>query len=393
MPKHIRICHIGTMILEFFLVTSTALALGFIWFGLIKQTWDLDADPARWLTAVVAIILIEVVIFWIGIILVYTTSLQLGVNKRIVGALCGWIPIVNLFMLIGIIRTCRAEVAVERALLLRDQKRAGQQVCRTKYPLLLVHGVFFRDFDHFNYWGRIPEELKRNGAVIFYGEHNSAAAVKDSAVELEKRIKEIVQQTGCGKVNIIAHSKGGLDSRAAVSMTSAGQYVASLTTISTPHRGCEFADYLLGEIPEEEQQVIASGYNTVASKLGDRDPDFLAAVYDLTSEKCKERNDVVHDDPNVFYQSVGSVLHGASSGQFPLNFTYHLVKYFDGENDGLVGVDSFEWGSSLNMIRLEKKGRGISHGDMIDLNRENIDGLDIREFYVQLVSGLREKGF
>ena len=393
MPKHIRICHIGTMILEFFLVTSTALALGFIWFGLIKQTWDLDADPARWLTAVVVIILIEVVIFWIGIILVYTTSLQLGMNKRIVGALCGWIPIVNLFMLIGIIRTCRAEVAVERALLLRDQKRAGQQICRTKYPLLLVHGVFFRDFDHFNYWERIPEELKRNGAVIFYGEHNSAAAVKDSAVELEKRIKEIVQQTGCGKVNIIAHSKGGLDSRAAVSMTSAGQYVASLTTISTPHRGCEFADYLLGEIPEEEQQVIASGYNTVASKLGDRDPDFLAAVYDLTSEKCKERNDVVHDDPNVFYQSVGSVLHGASSGQFPLNFTYHLVKYFDGENDGLVGVDSFEWGSSLNMIRLEKKGRGISHGDMIDLNRENIDGLDIREFYVQLVSGLREKGF
>ena len=138
--------------------------------------------------------------------------------------------------------------------------------------------------------------------------------------------------------------------------------------------------------------MIASGYNTVASKRGDRDPDFLAAVYDLTSEKCKERNDVVHDDPNVFYQSVGSVLHGASSGQFPLNFTYHLVKYFDGENDGLVGVDSFEWGSSLNMIRLEKKGRGISHGDMIDLNRENIDGLDIRGFYVQLVSGLREKG-
>ena len=37
--------------------------------------------------------------------------------------------------------------------------------------------------------------------------------------------------------------------------------------------------------------------------------------------------------------------------------------------------------------------RGISHADMIDLNRENIRGLDIREFYVQLVSELREKGF
>lgn len=212
-------------------------------------------------------------------------------------------------------------------------------------------------------------------------------------MELEKRIKEIVQQTGCGKVNIIAHSKGGLDSRTAIAMTSAGQYVASLTTINTPHRGCEFADYLLNEIPEPQQKMIADKYNTVAAKLGDRNPDFLAAVYDLTSEKCRQRNEVVHDNPNVFYQSVGSVLKKASSGQFPLNFTYHLVKYFDGENDGLVGINSFKWGSSLRMLRNDKSMRGISHGDMIDLNRENIKGLDIREFYVELVSELREKGF
>ena len=69
------------------------------------------------------------------------------------------------------------------------------------------------------------------------------------------------------------------------------------------------------------------------------------------------------------------------------------MKYFDGENDGLVGVDSFEWGDSLTMLRNEGVKRGISHADMIDLNRENIKGMDVREFYVQLVSGLREKGF
>lgn len=45
----------------------------------------------------------------------------------------------------------------------------------------MVHGVFFRDFEHLNYWGRIPAELQANGAVIYYGNHNSAAAVKDSA--------------------------------------------------------------------------------------------------------------------------------------------------------------------------------------------------------------------
>ena len=319
--------------------------------------------------------------------------MQLGFKKRVIGAICGWIPFINLFMLVGIIRTCREEVSLERSLALRDKERAGKQICKTKYPLLLVHGVFFRDFDHFNYWGRIPAELEKNGATIYYGEHNSAAAVNDSALELEKRIKEIVQQTGCGKVNIIAHSKGGLDSRTAIATTSARQYVASLTTINTPHRGCEFADYLLGEIPQKQQEMIAKQYNTVAAKLGDKNPDFLAAVYDLTSEKCRERNEIIHDDPDIYYQSVGSVMNEASSGQFPLNFTYRLVKYFDGENDGLVGIDSFNWGSSLQMVRLEKKGRGISHGDMIDLNRENLKGLDIREFYVQLVSDLRERGF
>ena len=37
--------------------------------------------------------------------------------------------------------------------------------------------------------------------------------------------------------------------------------------------------------------------------------------------------------------------------------------------------------------------RGISHGDMIDLNRENIKGFDVRSFYVELVHDLKKQGF
>ena len=191
---------------------------------------------------VILVALGEFLVFWAGIILVYASSLQLGVKKRLIGALCGWIPLVNLFALLMIIRTCRAEVAFEKQLAQRDEKRKGEQVCRTRYPLLLVHGVFFRDFEHLNYWGRIPEELKKNGAEIYYGEHNSASPVTGSARELEKRILDIVRETGCGKVNIIAHSKGGLDARAAIALTEAGAHVASLTTINTPHSGGESAD-------------------------------------------------------------------------------------------------------------------------------------------------------
>ena len=247
MARNIRLCDIGVKILKFFLITSTAIVFSFVLFGLILKTWNFGANPFLWITTGVGLFVIEFVLFWIGIIMVYVSSLQLGFKTRLLGIICGWIPIVNLFTLMKIIRICSEEVALERRLLTRDLARKDEQVCRTRYPILLVHGVFFRDFEHFNYWGRIPKELEKNGATLYYGEHNSAAAVADSAKELEKRILDIVHQTGCGKVNIIAHSKGGLDSRAAIAATSAGEYVASLTTINTPHRGCEFADYLLNE--------------------------------------------------------------------------------------------------------------------------------------------------
>ena len=94
---------------------------------------------------------------------------------------------------------------------------------------------------------------------------------------------------------------------------------------------------------------------------------------------------------NIFTQSFGSKLNHAVNGRFPLNMSYHFVKHFDGYNDGLVGEESFKWGSDYHF--LTNRGlRGISHADMIDLNRENIDGFDIREFYVSLVQGLKERG-
>lgn len=138
--------------------------------------------------------------------------------------------------------------------------------------------------------------------------------------------------------------------------------------------------------------MVANTYNAGAAKLGDINPDFLAAVYDLTSEKCSEFNNEIKDNPDIYYQSVGSKLNHPASGRFPLNFTYPLVKYFDGPNDGLVGEESFRWGQNYQFLTVSGK-RGISHGDMIDLNRENIKGFDVREFYVQVVAGLNKMGF
>lgn len=253
--------------------------------------------------------------------------------------------------------------------------------------------VYFSEILNISITGaEFQPSCKKNGAILYYGNHNSAAVVEDSVIELEQRILEIIQQTGCKKVNIIAHSKGGLDARTAIAKTSIAPNVASLTTINTPHRGCEFADYLLQKAPDSLKEKLASVYNTAVAKLGDTNPDFIAAVTDLSSSACQERNKTILDNPDVYYQSFGSVLKHPTSGRFPLNLSYLFVKYFDGCNDGLVGEKSFPWGSKFQMLQSTER-RGISHGDMIDLNRENFRGFDMREFYVHLVSDLQKNGF
>lgn len=378
----------GAEILKLFLFTTGLEIIYTIVFGIktLPQEWGI------FLGQLLIIILAEAILFWNGIIRVYITSVQLGIKWRVIGVICGWIPIAHLYALLKIIQIVSNEVEYETEKFELNKIRVENYECRTKYPLLLVHGVFFRDFRFFNYWGRIPGELIKNGATVYYGQQQSAASVEECGKELTARIHQIVQETGCEKVNIIAHSKGGLDSRYAISCAGAAPYVASLTTINTPHRGCIFADYLLEKIPKKVCNTVSKQYNSALKQLGDSNPDFMEAVTDLTATACEKRNETLKDHPDVFYQSIGTKMNRATSGKFPLNMSYPLVKHFDGENDGLVAVDSAEWGEKFTYIAV-KSGRGISHGDVIDLNRENIKDFDVREFYVKLVKDLKDRGF
>ena len=189
---------------------------------------------------------LSVILFVNGIVSVYLSSLQMGIRWRLAGIISGLVPILNLVILRKILLIVSDEVDYELEKERITELEKKQEKCKTKYPILLVHGVFFRDYKKFNYWGRIPKTLEDNGATIYYGNHQSALAIANSAIELAERIKAIVEETGCEKINIIAHSKGGLDCRYAISEYGIAEYVASLTTVSTPHRGCIFAERLLG---------------------------------------------------------------------------------------------------------------------------------------------------
>lgn len=381
----LKVCYHGATLLSIFALSL----IPSIIFHVILGLYTIPDNYMLFIYNAIYCIALSAIIFWNGIICVYLTSVQMGIKWRLTGALCGMIPILNLVVLNKIISLTLDEVEFE----IEKEQLVEQEtdMCKTKYPILLVHGVFFRDFKLFNYWGRIPRTLEMRGAKIYYGEHQSALSIKDSARELAARIKFIVERTGCEKVNIIAHSKGGLDCRYALSFYDIAPYVASLTTVNTPHRGCIFADRLLDAAPEKLKYSVAKIYNTALKELGDEAPDFIAAVTDLTASSCEKLDKEMIIPEGIYTQSIGSIMNIPRSGRFPLNLSYRYVKNFDGPNDGLVGETSFSWGEEYTLLETKGK-RGISHGDIIDLNRENISDFDVRKYYCELVNKLKKKG-
>jgi len=267
--------------------------------------------------------------------------------------------------------------------------------CKTKYPVVLIHGAGFRDLKWPVYWGRIPAALEAEGAVIFYGLQDCWAGIETNAQAVAERIDEILLESGCGKVNIIAHSKGGLDARMAASSFGCGEKIASITTIASPHHGSKTLDKLF-VIPRPVWNIAAFAVNNWIRVVGDKRPDFLRLCEDLTTEHMRSFNEKNPDVPGIFCQSFACVMSRPFS-DINLSTANAVVKRIEGENDGLVSVSSARWGEEFHVLR-SNTARGISHLDAIDLRRSPLNkkkgpGVsDICEVYIDIVRGLKERG-
>ena len=328
---------------------------------------------------------------FVGIVRLIMSSRQVKIIKYIILLFTWYMPIINLIVLKNISKDAKKEFRFEQAKLELNDMRKENEVCKTRYPILMVHGIFFRDWQKFNYWGRVPKELVRNGAEIYYGNQQSANLISISAAELRDRIVEIINETGAEKVNIIAHSKGGLDSRYAISKLGMDKYVASLVTINTPHYGCNFVDNIMAKVPDGLLHFVEKRYNKLFTVLGDTKPDFVKGVTELTHANCAKLDTELPDAPGIYYKSVMSYMKNIFSAGFPLNVGYFFNRKDGTGNDGLVVKESALRGKNTYLIT-KKGNRGLSHGDMIDLFRENIDDFDVREFYVGIVKELKERG-
>ena len=106
----LKVSGFGVKCLKIFLFTVTILVVA----AIISAFYMLPDKWVKWLVIVLAFSAAEFVLFWTGIIAVYTTSVQLGIKTRVLGALFGMIPVLNIIFLVKIIKTVSKEVIFER---------------------------------------------------------------------------------------------------------------------------------------------------------------------------------------------------------------------------------------------------------------------------------------
>ncbi|KAG4303568.1 hypothetical protein PCK1_000086 [Pneumocystis canis] len=117
-----------------------------------------------------------------------------------------------------------------------------------QYPIVLCHGLgFFEKVPsslpkfQLHYWGSIFEALKKLGCQVYVTKVPSTGTIAQRAKELNKQLSSMVKGK---RINLVAHSMGGLDCRYLLSKhLYTNFYPVSLTTLSCPHRGSPFMDW------------------------------------------------------------------------------------------------------------------------------------------------------
>jgi len=255
-----------------------------------------------------------------------------------------------------------------------------------KYPVILVHGIIAHDRKSIiDFWGNIPETLIANGVKIYFGNTDAWGSFESNAKLLKETIDNVLLETNSEKVNIIAHSKGGLDSRFFIWNYDYGDKVASLSTVSTPHHGAEIADLIFQKkiVHTKSTRKALENYGKMH---GDINPDLYNVNYQLTTEKMKEFNEKVLADDKVFYQSIYSTMKNAFDDMMLFN-SYLYIKKISGANDGIVSEISARWSGNIT------KYDNISHIEMMDLKKRKISGIYIPDIFMNIVKDLQKMGF
>lgn len=210
-------------------------------------------------------------------------------------------------------------------------------------PVVLVHGLF--GFDRigvpgarFDYFRGIAKHLETLGCHAHAVRLPPSASVPDRARELVAAIDALPHE----RIDLIAHSLGGLDARYALTRLGLARRVRSLVTVGTPHRGTPLADLALrGPLDWARRMITAIGMP-------------LEALEWLGTEALASFNAEIVDVPGVRYACVVGGMHdGASHVPLALVPAHAYLRRVAGPNDGLVPIASQYWGETLAEIEAD----------------------------------------
>jgi triacylglycerol esterase/lipase EstA (alpha/beta hydrolase family) len=130
--------------------------------------------------------------------------------------------------------------------------------------ILLAHGLLgFSKIGDLAYFNGVRGCFD-NGCEFIEPQVAPTGTIKGRAQQLEDAIRKVVPGSELnhgGAIHIVAHSMGGLDARYLISSKGLkrASWFASVTTISTPHRGSPLADVITGR-----RQLTLEDFNPLA---------------------------------------------------------------------------------------------------------------------------------
>ena len=261
---------------------------------------------------------------------------------------------------------------------------------QTRYPVVLMHG--FGLLASLRKQGHLHDEamdLRTRGVLAYAPNVAPYNTVEARAVMWQDRFEHILAETNADRLNLIAHSMGGLDARYLISTMGLHEVIATLVTVSTPHRGTIVAQILLDQ-PERLRQWAVDFTNWMGTiVLEDTNADALKALTELTPTHLREVfNPTVPDHPAVRYWSYAACAgKGTKTPIHPfLRLGNTWLSQREGLNDGLVSVESAKWGHFLDTLNAD-------HGEQVGLQGLTNRSFNSKSFYRSVVKMLAEEGF
>ena len=257
----------------------------------------------------------------------------------------------------------------------------------TKYPIILAHGIAAKQLHILNAFGKIGEELEKEGYRVFIADTDGFGSIEHNAEQLRDFVNRVKLLTGAEKVNIIAHSKGGLDSKYMITKLNMEDSVASLTTLCTPHRGSIIASKIW-DLPMPIKKIIGFSIDMFYCLfLGDKHPDSVRACEQL--RVVDESEETLRFSYKVYCQSYSTGISDVKDC-FVMGLPMKLQHHFEvTDNDGMVSEESAQFacyrGRCLDIP--------VSHVQIVDLFSKKEQKEQIYSFYKKVCYELSEMGF